>query len=53
MIGNSVSSDIHSLTELQPYFGILIDQLHVSGTADLEARVAAVRQQLATKQRTS
>ena len=32
------------------YFGILVDQLHVSGVADLEERVAAVRQQLATKQ---
>ena len=35
------------------YFGILVDQLHVSGVADLEARVAAVRQQLATKQHAS
>jgi hypothetical protein len=25
MIGDSVSGDVHSLTELQPYFGILID----------------------------
>ncbi len=35
------------------YFGLLVEQIRVSGTIDLEERVAAVRQRLATKKNVS